>query len=244
MRIETSFVKVGSTVLLFSVFLALGLWQMNRAEEKRVIRDRIVARAEMPALQVDAEPFDVEEMTYRDVVANGHYLREFQILLDNQVFKGQAGYHVLTPLRLTGTRTLLLVNRGWAPWGPDRQREPEIDLSEELSRVRGRLVGPTMYAINFEHMEQGRNQGFPSIWQNVDLDRYERLTGFEVKKLVLRLDPAQADAAALVREWPVHTDMWVERHRAYAFQWFGLAIALLCVFLVLSFKRGNRSSVE
>ena len=52
------------------------------------------------------------------------------------------------------------------------------------------------------------------------------------------LDP-DAEGDVLSREWDVPQDIWIQRHRAYAFQWFALALTL--VVLYLFYRRRGRS---
>lgn len=235
MQFRTSFVKATVTLVLLVVFVLLGFWQLDRSAEKSLIRDQVRARAEMPELEIGGVPLDTDGAVYRSAMATGRYLHEFQILLDNMVHRGQAGFHVLTPLLLLDTDTLILINRGWAPWGPSRQQVPDIGAADGLVSVSGLLVPPLRHAVTFEDTRDGPD--FEPVWQNLDVDAFERLTGYAVHGLILQLAPGESDVGGLIREWPKFTDAWIERHRAYAWQWFGLAVTLACIFLVFSLKR-------
>ncbi len=237
-RFETSLIKVVVMTLLVIAFISLGVWQLNRAEEKQERRDEFLARAELPQVIVQEELLDTENMEFRSARATGRYLADYQILLDNNVYRGQAGYHVLTPLLLENTTTVLLVNRGWVPWGLDRRKVPTVDVPGRPIVVNGRLVKPAKHAMNFEGSEA--QEEFQKVWQSLDLEKFERLTGYAVQRLVMLLDPdSEAQVDELVRDWPVYRDNWIQRHRGYAVQWFALALALLCIFFFLSFKRNQ-----
>ena len=235
-RFETSLIKVVITTLLVIAFVLLGVWQLNRAKEKQEHHDEFLARAELPQVIVQDELLDSENMEFRSARATGRYLVNYQILLDNNVYRGRAGYHVLTPLLLVNTTTVLLVNRGWIPWGLDRQKTPTVDVPTKPVVVKGRLVQPAKHALDFEGHEAQIE--FQKVWQNLDLEKFERLTGYATQRLVMLLDP-NSEADGFIRDWPVYRDTWVQRHRGYAVQWFALALALLCIFLFLSFKRNR-----
>lgn len=234
MRVETSITKVLGTVLFGSLFLVLGFWQLDRAEQKRQMQERAEARTTLPPVEINSTPLDRTQMEYRSAVATGSYLEPYQTLVDNKVYRGRAGFHVLTPLVLAGSEVAILVNRGWAPWGADRQSIPRIAVEQGVQEVRGRLIRPSQHAISFEAYGVPADQ---AVWQNIDLVRFQQWSGLTVHGLILRLSPDQPDPAALIRDWPVYTDLWIERHRAYAFQWFAMAFVLVCIFLAFSVKR-------
>ena len=228
--------KLVCLLLLLSVFLGLGFWQLERAREKTGIRDSFLSRAEQSVVTVGTEPLDVEAMAYRRATAAGRFVPEFGILLDNKVYQGQAGFHVLTPLRPHDGTMLLLVNRGWMPWGVDRQQIPEIDVPEGPVEVSGRLARPARHAISFE-ADTG-DAAYQPVWQNLDLARYSRMTGYPVHGLVLQAAP-DGLVGGMVRDWPEYSDSWIQRHKGYAFQWFALAVTLLVIFIVVNIKRKN-----
>ena len=211
-----------------ALFVALGIWQLNRAQEKEVIRDRVLARSGMPPILIDADTTVGEEDLFRKATARGRYLAQFQVFLDNKVHRGQAGYHVLTPLRIDGGEALLLVNRGWAPWGLDRQRAPVAEPPEGEVAVAGHLAIPVRNPISLG--EDDRPEGFARVWQNFDMDRYRKLVGTPVAGLVLHLEDG-SQMEDLVRVWPRNEDAWIKRHQAYALQWFGIAVIFLVIIL-------------
>lgn len=239
-RFSSSPVKVLSTVALLAVFVMLGVWQLNRAQEKTRMRDNLLARANMPAVDVGPGMLDPDSMVFRTAVASGRFLREYQILLDNQVLHGRAGYHVLTPMLPSGGGALLLVNRGWVPWGADRSRLPEVEAPPQRVRIRGRLAAPAHHALSFEK----EVDGFQRVWQNLDLERYSQVTGYPVQGLVLLLSPDDPSGDGLERQWPAYEDAWIARHRGYALQWFGLAITLSVIFVFFSLHRKGRRDAE
>lgn len=233
-RIRVSLFKVLLTVALLTAFVILGVWQLERAQEKTEIRERYEHLVDQPEVMVEATPLDAKSMIFRNAIASGRFVPEFQILLDNKVYQGRAGYHVLTPLLLIGSSTLLLVDRGWKPWGPDRQHIPQIDAPTQQVTVRGRLVELSQFAISFEKTQMTK---FQQLWQNLEIQHYAELTGYTVQPLVLQLAPDDVQGDGFVREWPRYEDSWIQRHRAYALQWFSMAFVLLILFILLGFKR-------
>ena len=196
------------------------------------MHDNFLVRAQMPAVELDAVSVVTDELRFRTATARGRYIPEYQIFLDNKVHQGQAGYQVLTPLRIRGADTLLLVNRGWAPWGVNRQRIPKADPPAGDVAVEGRLSRPVRSPISFEGDQE--QDEFSKVWQNFDKDRYQHLVNAPVLGLVMELESG-ADPL-LVREWPIYEDKWIQRHRFYAIQWFAVAIALVVIFVVAGIR--------
>lgn len=228
-----SLLKVLLVTGALSLFVALGMWQLNRAQEKEMIRDRVLARTQMPAIELDASSTVSGDDLFRKARAQGRYLPQFQVFLDNKVYRGQAGYQVLTPLRIRGSDTLLLVNRGWGPWGIDRRKAPAAEPPAGELTVAGQLAVPVRNPITLG--EDDIPDGLARVWQNFDMDRYRALVGVPVIELVLELESGSS-MAGLIREWPRHEDAWIKRHQAYAIQWFGIA-ALFVVIVIFSLRR-------
>ena len=53
--------------------------------------------------------------------------------------RGRAGYHVVTPLFLSDSDRVLLVNRGWTAWGDSRDDPAPIAEPSEIAGVAGSL---------------------------------------------------------------------------------------------------------
>ena len=112
-------------LLTFPVLMALGFWQLDRAEQKRAREAALDAvRTQPPATLPGTDLAAIEEQ--RRLLLQGHYLTGRNWLLDNRQRDGQVGYEVITPFELSDGR-ILLVNRGWVaasaePIAPTRQR--------------------------------------------------------------------------------------------------------------------------
>ena len=207
----------------------LGLWQTGRAQQKQIVADAMAQRAMAPAIHIGANLLKAEDLEYRSVEARGYFDPRGMVYLDNRVYKGRAGYEVIMPLRIDGTDVHLLVNRGWIAGTGDRQRLPEVRTSEEQVTVSGVAVipGTMMYELS-EAAVEGK------VWQNVSIERYSARSGYRVHPVLVRQTNDVADG--LIRDWTV-SDRAINVHRSYAFQWYALAVLVLVVYLVMSFKR-------
>ncbi len=225
----------------FVLLLALGLWQLERAQEKQALGDAFERRTREPPVQLDTAAVDPDALRYRRVIATGAYDAGHQFLLDNRTRRGVAGYHVLTPLRLRASEGAVLVNRGWVPLGASRERLPAIPAPAGPVRIEGLvavpgddpfLLGPAGYEV----------EGWPRVVQAVDLAAMERALGYRLRPYTVRLDAGIP--GGFVREWQPYLGFGPERHHAYATQWFALAAAVLVIYIVVVTRRRRRQARE
>ncbi len=72
----------------------------------------------------------------------------------------------------------------------------------------------------------------------MDMQRYVKIAPFAVQSFVVRLDP-QSQAGGFVRNWPLPGER-IMMHLGYAYQWFGFALTLLTIYIVLNVKKVER----
>lgn len=230
-RFRPGLITTVVAALLLPLFVYLGYWQMQRAEEKRQMQAEYDTRANGPAVQVERRVQRADELQFYRVVAKGHYETDYQILIDNRVHQGRVGYHVITPLRLQDSEVRLLVNRGWIALGESRERLPVIDTPEGLQQITGVATVPAEKYFALARPEPG----WQRVWQNMDMARYGASVPFPVQPVVVLLDPADA-AGGFTRDWS-RLDAGISVHQGYAFQWFMLAAALASIYLFMGLRR-------
>ena len=223
------------TLCLLGVLLALGFWQLDRAEQKRALLARYASGKGQAVLRLEPGMTRFEGLAYQRAAAGGRYDSAHQFLLDNRTHEGLAGYHVLTPLVLDGSNQAVLVDRGWVPVGASRERLPAVAVDEAPRQVRGLLrLPPKRVFMLGDEEPRGR---WPYRIQHVDIEALGRELGYPLLPVLLLLDPDEDDG--YVRDWrPLH--FGPERNIGYAVQWFGLAAALLVIYLVVNTHRIDR----
>jgi surfeit locus 1 family protein len=170
---------------------------------------------------------------------SGRYDPSRQVLLDNMLYDGKPGYHVLTPL--LGDGPALLVNRGWIPAGPDRTVLPDVSVDSaerEVSGLIARLPRPGM-RLEGDPIDPAaawpRRQSFPTA------DGIRAQLDYPVTGYQLLLDADREDG--YLRDWrPVV--MSAEEHLAYAVQWFGFAITLSIIYIVVNLRKVSEGNKE
>lgn len=113
-----------AALFFFVLTFWLGNWQSERAQSKRALQARYDMALTPPPLHMGIAALALEDVLYHRVEVEGEFDPANTILLDNRVYNGAAGYHVLTPLKIAGSSLSVLVNRGWIAPGPLRANPP------------------------------------------------------------------------------------------------------------------------
>lgn len=221
-------------LLVVSLGVALGQWQLRRAAEKTAIERRLSARETAPVLALRASGQHIDELEYRHVVLRGEFVPQWTMYLDNRPYRGAAGVVVVTPFRLAGSARHVLVERGWiARDANERTRLPdiaapagEVTLAGMVRRNAGRL-------LQLGHAAPLVPGAFV---QNLESAEFGKVSGLGVEDFVIEQSSDNGDG--LVRDWP-RPSSGVERHYGYAFQWYALAATAFLFFVVTGFRRAT-----
>jgi surfeit locus 1 family protein len=232
-RWSASWGMTALTLLAIVGFIALGLWQWHRAEQKRALSTAFSAgNAEVSVLGARAT---ATLPRYAQVRVQGRYDGEHQFLLDNMSQDGMPGYEVLTPLWLADGRTLM-VNRGWLPLTASRRQLPAIalDFSANLSPA-GRLDALPVAGIALGHVPPAAQGPWPKLTSFPTMADLSRALGrpLEAQQLLLNAD----EPLGYGRDWQPPVGFGPERHIAYALQWWAFAALALGLYAVRNWHR-------
>ena len=214
------------TAAAIVLFVALGNWQLGRAEEKRMLAAKFGAAG--PAIDWRQLPPDAPR--YTRVRLRGQYDPAHQFLLDNRSHESVAGVEVLTPFLLDDGHAVV-VNRGWQPFGATRQDLPDVAVDSQRRTVVGRIDELPRPGI---WLKAPAAAGWPRLVQYPDMDELSRQLGRPLAPHQVLLDPAVPDG--YVRDWSLPGTP-VDRHIGYAVQWFAFAALAGATWFVLSFRR-------
>jgi hypothetical protein len=105
-----------AVVLGLALLIRLGFWQLDRLAERRAANAHLVAQLEMPPLNLTGQPLAPAGVDLRRANVRGSYDFAQEMVLRNRAFDGAPGVHLITPLRIAGSDTAVLVDRGWIPY--------------------------------------------------------------------------------------------------------------------------------
>ena len=218
-----------ATLLGLALFMSLGQWQSGKGQRLAAELAQRAQRSQLGALPVTSTLLDANQVQDMPLTVTGRYDAQLQVLLDNRQENGQPGVHVITPLKIDGGQTRILVNRGWIGWSQGRGVLPVVATPSGLVQITGLAHVPsTKKFLLMPDQPQER------LWSRIDLARFEKLIGQPLQPVVLQQTGGDAPDA-LLRHWPPPEDR-VSKHQAYAFQWFGMAGALLLFYLVTGWR--------
>lgn len=215
----------------------LGLWQLDRAEQKLQIQARLDERRALPPLQGDALPAVAAEVPAaqdRAAVVRGRWLAELTVYLDNRQIDGRPGFYPVTPLQLADG-SALLVQRGWLPRDlRDRTRIAPYTTPAGEVQLEGRIAPQVPRLYEFDAAASG------PIRQNLDLDGFARETRLPLRPWVLIQEARAGDPPdGLLRQWPAPAT-GVAKHHGYAFQWFALSALVIGLYVWFQLIRPRR----
>ena len=215
-------------LLMLPCLLSLGVWQLQRAAEKRQILDLVAThRSETPItmkrLLTRAQP------AYSQLAFSGRYMAGQVIFLDNRIYLGRFGYEVVMPFRTSGGE-LLLVSRGCVAGSLHREQLPELAPVSGNIELLGEVYVPLGEA--FTLADSPLPEGWPKRIQVLDIDALAETSGATYYPYVVRLRPGSATA---FNSYWQDINIQPEKHTAYAVQWFAMALALLMLYLAVAF---------
>lgn len=225
---KPSWLIVIATVAGVFFLSSLGVWQLQRAEEKKQIQQENELRKNNPPQTLSLPTTDVASLRFQRMRVQGEFISSKQFVLDNQVLEHQVGYNILTPFKLHDSEKIVLIDRGWVPLIGSREQLPEVEVGEELRTLVGMVYVP--YGDAYSLGEIDSTTTWPRLIQHIDFKALESRLGQKLLPLTLRMEAGQPDA--LKAQWALFAAT-PKRHLGYAVQWFALALTLLIIFIVL-----------
>jgi surfeit locus 1 family protein len=207
-----------STVVMLTLLLGLGIWQLQRREWKAGLLAQIDAAERLPAVPLPAAPDP-----FAKVRIEGHLRSDLEVLYGAEVRGDTLGAHLIMPLERPEADPVL-VDLGWVPM----QRRDPLVLPQ--GAVEG-FVRPAEHAGTFSAADNpakrlfytldpgpiGAALGLPHVAPFV-------LTAIGTAPPGVFPDP--------VRNLPRPPD----NHLQYALTWFGFAATLLIIFSLYARK--------
>jgi len=215
-------------------FIALGNWQLHRAETRRALGAAHQAALKSSPVTLPGQPIDASAYALRRVAVRGAFVPAHTVYLDNRIRHGRLGYEVVTPLRLEGSALHVVVLRGWVAAGRSRNDLPQVATPAGALRIEGIAL-----AAIPQRFEPKGAQPEGQVWQNLSVERFRAATPLVLQPVMIEQRSETNDG--LSRDWPQRGSGAVKNEN-YALQWYSLAALAIILWLVLSFRRDAHSS--
>lgn len=227
--------KPGKRITVFFIFFAglfflLGLWQIERGQAKTIIIDQFESN-----LKKVPEYLNKESKKWDRVYIDGKWDSSKQILIDNIIYNGVAGYKVITPLKIKNSDDIILIDRGWIKRSKFREDVPNISIPENNVRVSGILESPELGLVLSDDLV---TKEWPKISQTknptVLLKEYDENT----YDLILLADPLLENSLEYIKITP--TNMTPTKHYGYSAQWFLMFVVLCAMYIWYGLNKNEK----
>lgn len=197
----------------------LGVWQLHRLDQRRALNARLAERLAASPVPVGDLLRDTIAASYRRVTATGTFDFANDMALAARTHEGSPGVNIVTPLKVAGTDTAILVNRGWV-YAPDAMT---VDFDRWREPSPASITGYLLTIGRGGHGHASTSM-HPRVIRRLDLDSLARRLPYPVAPFLLVATGARADAndstparlgTPLLDEGP---------HLGYALQWFAFAL--------------------
>jgi surfeit locus 1 family protein len=221
-------------LIAIGVMVRLGVWQLNRLEGRRAANAAITQQINAPPLPLDAQTAasaDPTTLTFRRVSVRGTWDYAHEVELRYRSFDGQAGIHLLTPLKIDGSDIYLLVDRGWIPYQQADQASRRAYQQNERAAIEG--------LVNESHT-QGDTKTDPGTFAQIDIPAISAQLPYPLLSYwVQRLPSGDNQTPPKSEGVP---DLSDGTHFAYMIQWWAFAGTLLVTYIIFANQTMRRST--
>ena len=248
MRLRLYLIPTLICLPVFTFLLSLGNWQMERLTWKKSLIEVIEARLAAPLQNIpesgECKNLSSDDYVYQPVFLKGvfdHQAEQFWFVHHE---KFGPGYQVITPFVIGGER-IVMVNRGYIPAS---QQAPVTRQDGQISgevRLEGLMVWPGERNI-FEPPNEPDN----NLWFVKDINAMAKNAGYEDNSWLIApffVDSLETPENVYPVQAPIGGQTRVNlpnRHLEYVVTWYGLALALVIVYVQWLIKQTNRAKSE
>lgn len=238
---KTSLLVIAAVI----VMIRLGLWQLDRLDQRRAFNARVEEQLAQSALEISEENLraDLYNMEYREAIVLGEYDHDRQVVLRNQDWQGRLGVHLLTPLIVQGSDRAIMVNRGWIPYedfeAGKLSKFDESGLVEVNGVIRRSQTKPRIGG----RADQIPAEGEPPLqaWNWINVGGIAGQLPYELLPVYLQGSPEPSRNQMPYRT-QLELDLSEGSHLGYAFQWFTFALILAIGYPIYVSREEKRLS--
>lgn len=250
-RSKGFWIAVVLTVVSVGILIKLGLWQLDRGNEKLRYEQQLSERAQQSSRSLDAVISEWKDSRIQVQGAseqqslNGlkvdvelEKLSGLLVLLDNQINQGKVGYVIYmlgeVQSKEQGNQLLyeklLLIDLGFVAASNDRRELPQLGNITLPTNMSGRLYTRSVNPLSHE---LGLENTTPKRIQNINIIALSEYTGQAILPFVFQPQSLES--------WPYEllwrpTAMKSEKHFGYSLQWFVMAAVLLFLMLLIGYR--------
>jgi surfeit locus 1 family protein len=234
-------------LLGMAVLARLGVWQLDRLEQRRARNAELIQQLALPPLALPGEPLpdDLSSLKNRQASVSGVFDFSHQVALSYQNWENAPGIHLIAPLVIEGSSQAILVDRGWLP--TDQAAPENWAQFDETGSLR--VIGFIQLSQTLPPASQGSAQlaqnEFQAEWYRVDIQAIQAQMPYELLPIYVLQSPPEGGSGDLPYRADPEFDLSEGPHLGYAIQWFIFAL-ILGIFYVsyVSKKESSRQPTE
>ena len=221
-------------LLVAAICARLGFWQLGRLAERRAANAQILAATALPVLDLNRSEGGTGRAERRGV-ARGTFDRSEEVVLRAFVYQGAPGVRIVTPLRLAGSDSAVLVLRGFV--SADDAVHPSTDSTDEPGELEIRGV--------LKPIASDTDGGAPlmsgnlTTWRRLDLPTLRKKIPYPILDVYLIAERDSVHHGFPIRLEPPALDDGP--HLSYALQWFAFGVTAIVVGAIIAL-RGRRAT--
>ncbi|MCH7588393.1 MAG: SURF1 family protein [Chloroflexi bacterium] len=225
MRKNRSKLFIVAVLLLGSLCIRLGFWQLSRREARIARNESIEQLLSFSPAGLPGETNSLEQWEYRRVNIRGIFDADESIVLRNRAYLDQPGVHLISPMIIEETGTAILVDRGWIPvtqflaeeiaayaGSGDRAITGILRLSDPEPTF-ALLADPTL-APGEDHLKE---------WRVLNVQRIQEQIPYTLFPMYLQMTEPNPPPGSYPVPNP-ETDLSDGPHLSYAIQWFSFGV--------------------
>jgi surfeit locus 1 family protein len=240
------------TLVVFSLLVKLGLWQLSRAtfkqewqstllqrqQQQAVTYEEMLAIVKLSAASTSSQP-ETKLLTGYRLSISAKPINNMMLLLDNQVYQGQVGYLAYQIFEITPEQPWILVELGFVPANKDRRILPELTpLKTNYYTLVGRVYQKQPNPLSDRlDAEQLTDTHAPVRFQNINIPALTDMLGHTLTPVVLQ--PDNVPNYHLPQPW-IPIPLSAQKHHGYALQWFTMAAVFLGLMSWIAFRQFRR----
>ncbi|MCC4783562.1 SURF1 family protein [Vibrio lentus] len=244
-RSKGFWVAVVLTVVSVGILIKLGLWQLDRGNEKLSYEQQLLERAQQSPKDLELvishwqrdntqTQVDLTRQIWNGQKVNITLTAQsgLVLLLDNQINQGVVGYviYMLGNIQSQGVEKRILIDLGFVAASNDRRELPKLGDIVLPTKISGRLY---TRSINPLSQTLGLEETTPKRIQNLNIEELSQYSNQEVMPFVFQ--PQNLES------WPYEflwrpTAMKSEKHFGYSVQWFVMAGVLLFLMVLIGYR--------
>ena len=231
------------TVAVFLALVKLGIWQLDRGNEKLALEQSMEQKLKAPYQDISALLSHSESKNpFQGIKVQAQVLpQEFPIiLLDNQIYAGKVGYLAYQIVAINAVNLpseqslveapLVLLELGFVEGLVSRTALPKVIELEEEQFITGRTYQKSNNPLSSDLMAE---KGNPVRIQNLNIKQLAEIFNIDLAPFVIQPDN--------LKSWPYSfpwnpLPMTSAKHFGYSFQWFVMAGVFLLITLMVLFR--------